>query len=219
MARREHNLLCPPSAQSICTHFPASLRHFSLIILRYLAGSNELEVLPKFIFLSLDLSIPLSVAAPSEHLYSAHAAPSVYPSYMKSLSRQDVPWVSLHPSGSIWNGIHFIWLSNKFATRPALPTRGGRTILMLRVSWLQAATAARPAPACAGSHQLVRPFMPTASLCQNKHLVLGGDLFTKGLFICLCSPGQLLFALCRCLLPSTAAFTHPPSAASSFSLI
>lgn len=158
------SVLHPPSqsAHTPLPLFPASLYHFSLIILWYLAHSNELEALPTFIFLSLDLSLPLSVAAPLEQhgsIFIQSTPPSVYPSHMKSLSCEDVPWVSLHPYGSIWNCIHFIQFSNKFATRTTLPIRGRRTILIFRVSflrgWLQAVMAGRPAHACSRSHQLV----------------------------------------------------------------
>lgn len=101
------SVLRPLSPQSTCTPspvFPASLHHVLLIILWFLARSDELEASPQFIFLSLDLSLPplLSVAAPlRSSILIPSTPPSVHPSHVKSLSREDVPRVSAHPSASL----------------------------------------------------------------------------------------------------------------------
>lgn len=210
------SVLRPPSPQSTCTPspvFPASLHHVLLIISWFLAPSDELGASPEFIFLSLDLSLPplLSVAASlRSSILIPSTPPPVHPSHVKSLSREDVPRVSAHPSASLWNCIHFICYGNKFATSTALPVPrgwGGATLifsLSFRRGCLEAATATRPAHARAGSH--------TNTLAQ---LHVCGCFFAtflaKRLSICLCSPGRLLFALCHWLLTSTAVFTHLPT--------
>lgn len=123
-----HTLPSPPSLP---------LHRFSLIALWYLARSNGLGA-QIYILVTWSFSSPplcMSVAAPLEQrgsIFIQSTPPSACASYMKSLSHEDEPRVSIHSSVCIWNFIYFIWSCNIFTTKSALTTPGWGDGIILR---------------------------------------------------------------------------------------
>lgn len=101
---------------------------------------------PNWYSCHLIFCVDLSVGASSDRRGSIcipSTPPSVYPSHMKFPSREDVPWVSLHQSGSIRSCIHF-----SSAVKVNSAANGGCRFPKFRLSfltgWLQVATAGCP---------------------------------------------------------------------------
>lgn len=123
-----HTLLCLPRLTP------------SFLINRFMISSSQewawsvakIYILVTWSLRFLSLSLPLEQRS---SIFIQSTPPSVYLSHVKPLSREDVPWVSVHPPGFIWNRFHFIRFSYKFARRAVLPTRGRRTISIFRVSF------------------------------------------------------------------------------------